>query len=216
MEKVKYNRKEYREEYLKSEEWKTLRNTIIGSGCNCQCCKKVKASDVHHMVYRNIVDITLNDLIPVCRSCHEFIHQAIDDDWISQNPKDFEEIKIRTFNILTDKEYKLYKEWLNSKHLLSSNEINDIKTMQGFIIRKIAGMVKRKLWYDDLEYCKFTGRQIKKIREIIKLAKHRKNRKVDRYYGNRDGIVLSNTTQEKNISLKDMTGFKSRKSIRED
>ena len=216
MEKVKYTRNEYREEYLKSNEWKTLRDTIIGSGCDCQCCKNVKASDVHHMVYRNIVDITLDDLIPVCRTCHNILHQAIDDEWISQNPKDLKEIKIKTINILTDNDYKLYREWLQSKHYLSTNEIDDIKNIQGFIIRKIAGMVKRKLWYDDLENCKFTGRQIKKIREIIKLAKHRKNRKVDRYYGNRDGIVLSNTTQDKNISLKNMVGFKSRKSIKDD
>jgi hypothetical protein len=216
MEKVKYNRHEYREEYLKSNEWKTLRELVLKIDCNCQCCRSRKANDVHHLVYRNIVDITIGDLIPVCRSCHEYIHQAIDDGWISQDSKRFNEIKNLTLNILDDEDYKLHRTWLTSKHHLSLKEIKDIKTLHGFIIRKISGMVKRKLWYDDLNDYKFTGRQILNIRNIIILAKQRKNRKVDKFYGNRDGIVLSNFKQEKNVSLKDMAGFKSRKSIKGD
>lgn len=176
--KVKYTRKEYREEYLKSDEWKNLRQTILGSNPDCQCCGK-SASDVHHLVYRNIVDIKISDLIPVCRKCHDFIHLAISDNWISQNPKDLIEIKEKTLKINFDEEYTKHRDWLNSKHLLSEEEKDTIKNLQGFIMQKISSLVKRNVWYDKLDSMKFTGRQILEIRKIIQMGLYRRKEKLD-------------------------------------
>lgn len=209
MEKVKYTRNEYREEYLKSDEWKKLRNLIMSTSPNCQCCGGA-SSDVHHIIYRNIVDITINDLIPVCRNCHEYIHQAIDDDYISQDPKDFKTIKEKTLNILNDKTYKEYRKWLNDKHNLSVEEIKDINNLQSFVIKKIAGIKKAKIWYDNLSNIKFTGRQILQIRNIIKLAKYRRNKKIDKLPR---GIVMINKEVKNSMSLKNLKGFKSRKGL---
>jgi hypothetical protein len=222
MEKVKYNRKEYREEYLKSDEWKKLRNLIMSTSPDCQCCGGA-SSDVHHMVYRNIADITINDLIPVCRSCHEYIHQAIDDNYISQEPRDFKIIKEKTFNILNDNTYKEFRKWLGDKHSLSVEEISDVKRLQAFVIKKISALVKKNIWHDDLPDRKFTGRQILKIRKIIEVAKYRRGNRLDwnkslkktKYldsYPNKD--KLDNYSKFDYIpKLKDMKGFKSRKSI---
>jgi len=176
--KVKYTRKEYREEYLKSDEWKNLRQTILGSNPDCQCCGK-SASDVHHLVYRNIVDIKISDLIPVCRKCHDFIHLAINDNWISQNPKDLIEIKEKTLKINFDEEYTKHRDWLNSKHLLSEEEKDTIKNLQGFIMQKISSLVKRNVWYDKLDSMKFSGRQILEIRKIIQMGLYRRKEKLD-------------------------------------
>ena len=176
--KVKYTRKEYREEYLKSDEWKNLRQTILGSNPDCQCCGK-SASDVHHLVYRNIVDIKISDLIPVCRKCHDFIHLAISDNWISQNPKYLIEIKEKTLKINFDEEYTKHRDWLNSKHLLSEEEKDTIKNLQGFIMQKISSLVKRNVWYDKLDSMKFTGRQILEIRKIIQMGLYRRKEKLD-------------------------------------
>ena len=85
--KVKYNKQKYRNEYLKSEEWLNLRSVILKPQPSCQCCGK-KASDVHHLVYRNIVDVKITDLLPVCRKCHTLIHEAINDGYISQEEWD--------------------------------------------------------------------------------------------------------------------------------
>ena len=211
MEKVKYNRHEYRTEYLKSNEWKTLRDLIMATSPRCQICGN-RASDVHHMVYRNIVDITINDLIPVCRKCHDLIHQAIDDGWISQNPVYFNEIKSKTLNILNDNNYKKYRDWLTSKHYLSGSEIDQVKNLQSFIIKKISGMLKRNIWYDILPETKFTGRQILKIRQMLKMAQHRRNRKVDKPDRK---IVLANKPKIDTMNLKDLPGFKSRKQIKD-
>lgn len=177
---VKYTRKEYREEYLNSEEWISLRNTILNSEPNCQCCFK-KANDVHHMVYRNLVDIKITDLIPVCRNCHNLIHEAIRDKWISQDVKDLELIKSKTLNINNDEKYKNFREFLENKHFLSPVEIQAIKNLQGFILQKISGLVKRNVWHDKISGMKFSGRQILQIRSIIDLGLKRRVGKQQKY-----------------------------------
>jgi len=176
--KVKYTRKEYREEYLKSEEWKILRNTILGTSPDCQCCGK-KATDVHHLVYRNIVNIKITDLIPICRKCHEFVHLAINDGWISQDVKDLENIREKTLKINFDEEYICYRNWLSSKHFLSEEEKGLLKTLQGFVMQKISSLIKRNVWYDKLDSMKFTGRQILEIRKIIQMGIYRRKEKLD-------------------------------------
>jgi|GEM_PF-1531507 len=179
MHKVKYNRHEYCNEYLRSDEWQTLRKMVLDTGCNCQLCKDVKATDVHHLVYRNLVDVTVNDLVPVCRDCHNLIHKAIKDGWISQDSKDFDELKQKTLHLLEDEEYKEYVRWLSSKHHLSEQEIKDIKSLQAYVMKKISALVRKNVWYDVLDEMKFTGRHILKIRKLIQTAKYRRTNKMD-------------------------------------
>lgn len=177
--KVKYTQKEYRQEYLKSDEWKQLRQTILGAKPNCQCCKMNEASDVHHLVYKNIVDIKVNtDLIPVCRTCHNFIHQAIRDGFI---PKEGNllNIKQKTISILENKSYDSFLKWAKQRHFLSEEEIKIIQDdrARSFAIRRISGLVKRKLDYDTIQDVKFTGRQIIKIRKILETTLWRQRQK---------------------------------------
>lgn len=176
--KVKYNRKEYREEYLNSPEWKTLRDLVFSNPIECQCCKVKPATDLHHMVYRNIVDIKIDDLLPVCRDCHDFIHIAISDGYIPTNSEKINIIKKLTTNILIDDRYEKYASWLRTKHSLDQSEINDIKSAEDSLIRKISGLIKRTIWFNDLESSKFTGFQIEKIREYIRVYKFRKENKL--------------------------------------
>jgi len=178
--RVKYTRQEYREEYLKSKEWQNLRSLVISAKCACQCCKESDATDVHHLVYRNLVDVTINDLIPVCRTCHNLIHEAIDNSYISQDVKDFENIKIKTINLFDDPVYKEWKTWITSKHFLSVEDIQLITELQPFVIKRIAGIIKKNIWYNDLPNVKFTGRQILKIQKIVKLGVQRKKDGLDR------------------------------------
>ena len=174
--KVKYTKKEYREEYLNSEEWKKLRDLIMSTSPKCQCCENL-ATDVHHLVYKNIVDIKITDLIPVCKNCHNLIHEAIDEQWISQDIRDFDEIRKKTLSINTDKEYQKYKLWLKSKHYLSEEEIEIIKSLQGFVMQKISGLIKRNVWYDKISDMKFYGKHILKIRKFIQTALYRRKEK---------------------------------------
>ena len=179
MYKVKYNRNEYRKEYLQSEEWKLLRSQILDSKCDCQCCKNAKATDVHHLIYRNIVDVKITDLLPVCRNCHKLIHQAINDGYITQNENDLITIKEKTLNICNDLNYKIYKKWLNDKHFLSESELISLEDMPAYVYKKISGLIKKNVWIDNIKSRTFTGRQIIKIRKIIQTAQYRKANKLE-------------------------------------
>lgn len=177
--KTNFNRKEYREDYLKSPEWKALRNTILFSKPDCQCCEKVAAHDVHHLVYRNWVDVKISDLMPVCRSCHDYIHLAIKDGFISQKPEDIDRIRDTTKNILANEHFKEFLKWVKGKHHLSKEELLVVNQdrFTNFAIRRISGVVKKIVRYDNIEEMKFTGRQILAIRKILATVKWREKQK---------------------------------------
>lgn len=88
-------RKYYREVYLFSDEWKEKRNLIMTYYNNtCQDCKK-KATEVHHIHYKNIFKEKFEDLIPLCHLCHEKRHGKN----INQNKGlDFKKLKHSTKN----------------------------------------------------------------------------------------------------------------------
>ena len=61
--------------YLKSPEWKEKRLEVLRRDkFICQKCKKEWATEVHHLTYKNIYNERLEDLLSVCKGCHEKIH----------------------------------------------------------------------------------------------------------------------------------------------
>lgn len=76
----------YRFGYLKSEHWSNLRlSKLVEQDAHCQVCgERDLSNDVHHVVYRpNLCDATLDDLVVLCRDCHETVHAALDSSpWI--------------------------------------------------------------------------------------------------------------------------------------
>lgn len=178
--KVKYNRHEYRQEYLRSDEWKKLRQQVIDLDCNCVCCDE-NADDVHHLIYRNIVDVKVTDLIPVCRECHNFIHKAIDDKYIPKEG-DVDEIRELTIDIMNDEDYKEYAKWLRTKHHLPEKLTRKIKSFKDTnVMRAINGMVKATLWYEDLQTIKLTGRQIEKLEKMVNSKLYRRTKKIGEF-----------------------------------
>lgn len=75
----KMTRHEYRNEYLKSEEWKKLRDSFMRNhDGNCEKCGSI-GSDVHHMEYKFLRTNSeqKSRLIFLCRGCHNLVHSAI-------------------------------------------------------------------------------------------------------------------------------------------
>jgi len=74
-ESFEMQKKYYREVYLKSEIWKEKRDLIVKfySGLCFKCGESAK--DVHHKTYENIYTEKFEDLIPLCRDCHEKEHE---------------------------------------------------------------------------------------------------------------------------------------------
>lgn len=74
---VNDKRRYYREEYLKSDHWKALRAEKLNQHPNCDGCDRT-ALDVHHLNYRNLYDVTVLDLMSLCRACHAEVHRLMD------------------------------------------------------------------------------------------------------------------------------------------
>ncbi len=62
------------EAYLASPEWHNRREQAMArTKGTCEICGE-GATDVHHLTYRNIGAELPDELMPVCRICHEIIH----------------------------------------------------------------------------------------------------------------------------------------------
>lgn len=67
----------YRFGFLKSDEWETLRLTCIAmdEGKCVLCSKYSESNDAHHLFYRERwKDTQVEDLLTLCRECHERVH----------------------------------------------------------------------------------------------------------------------------------------------
>ena len=66
---AKYN------EYLRSERWQDKREaTLQRDGFRCQICLIATATQVHHLTYANVFSEEEEDLLSVCKSCHDNEH----------------------------------------------------------------------------------------------------------------------------------------------
>lgn len=62
--------------YLKSDVWKRKRKSAIEkAGYKCSLCGTAKNLNVHHITYENVPFEEDDDLIVVCRQCHEKLHE---------------------------------------------------------------------------------------------------------------------------------------------
>jgi 5-methylcytosine-specific restriction endonuclease McrA len=63
---------QYRE-YLKSDDWKKKR--AKKNPQRCGVCASTENLDVHHIHYRNLLDVEMSDLRVLCRTCHSVFHE---------------------------------------------------------------------------------------------------------------------------------------------
>jgi 5-methylcytosine-specific restriction endonuclease McrA len=68
------DRKLYREEYLKSEHWKILREEKLKLNPICEKCGNKNKVEPHHINYKNLYDVLVSDLQTLCRKCHHEEH----------------------------------------------------------------------------------------------------------------------------------------------
>lgn len=63
------------DEYLGSDAWRKKRNSVFQrSGGICEGCGSGAATQAHHLNYDRVGNEMLFDLVSVCDSCHEIIH----------------------------------------------------------------------------------------------------------------------------------------------
>ena len=60
--------------YLESDHWARLKIEATNRwGGSCFICGK-NPVDIHHLSYRNLIDCSSDDVIPLCRRCHRGAH----------------------------------------------------------------------------------------------------------------------------------------------
>lgn len=68
----------YRDVYLKSDDWKSLRALALShGGYACFACGKEEGLDVHHLKYKKLYDVKLRHLRVLCRPCHDKVHEIM-------------------------------------------------------------------------------------------------------------------------------------------
>ena len=61
--------------YLKSDEWAQLKIDLFNyRGKSCEKCGNKKRLEVHHLTYKNVFNEEPEDLIILCRKCHQKEH----------------------------------------------------------------------------------------------------------------------------------------------
>lgn len=65
---------EYKE-YLKSDDWKEKRKRKYKKPRKCAICASTEKLDVHHLNYKNLVDVDSSDLRVLCHRCHFLAHE---------------------------------------------------------------------------------------------------------------------------------------------
>ena len=67
-------------EYIRSEAWQEVRRRFWASRLpkECYCCGREDGpKDLHHRTYKNLGNEHLRDLVPLCRECHDRVHEMV-------------------------------------------------------------------------------------------------------------------------------------------
>lgn len=62
--------------YLASSVWRRRRAVVLARSLGiCESCRKLRATDAHHLTYKHVGAEPLFELVAVCPSCHRQIHE---------------------------------------------------------------------------------------------------------------------------------------------
>jgi hypothetical protein len=157
-----------------TQDWQKLEESILSVSPFCQVCNVQHATTLHPLIYKSNFKFHAAETLPVCESCSNVLDRAIHEQYLDTDLNKLQEIKNKSLTILRDRVYSAYHEWYHAKHYLTEDEIKLIKSLQKFVMKRIASMKKTNVWYDNIHELKFTGQEILAIRGIVITAYHRK------------------------------------------
>lgn len=86
------------EAYLRSEHWRQLRSAVFKQNKTCFCCGiESRNPELHHVRYDNIGNEKPEDVVVVCKYCHDKLHGRHDDGKVSLWDA---HLQVRELNIL--------------------------------------------------------------------------------------------------------------------
>lgn len=69
------DREYYRNYYLHSEHWCSLRKQKLIINPFCENCGSKTCLDIHHIDYKSLYNVEITDLVTLCRFCHNHLHK---------------------------------------------------------------------------------------------------------------------------------------------
>lgn len=165
MDTVKYNSLEYRQEYLSSEHWQQLSGKIKDKYPFCQRCGINPSTQVHHIRYRNLVDVRPHDLLALCDACHWMVHKAIDIRILRKGRYSIEDVRR-----LTNQSFANAGEQSHLKVEISKDMINAMNRLWPNGKKRICGILKKVM---PVSFTEWAGLEIsigraKRINFIIR------------------------------------------------
>jgi len=67
-----------KQEYLESDKWARTRQTRLDIDSNeCVKCGEKNKLEIHHITYKRLFNENIYDLVTLCRSCHQEVHDKL-------------------------------------------------------------------------------------------------------------------------------------------
>ena len=67
----------FKHKYLRSQQWRDKRHLVIQRDGSCKLCKATTKLEVHHLSYKHLAQEPLDELITLCRTCHQSRHDTL-------------------------------------------------------------------------------------------------------------------------------------------
>ena len=67
----------FKHNYLQSQQWRDKRHLVIQRDDSCKLCKATTNLEVHHLSYKHLAQEPLDELITLCRTCHQTRHDIL-------------------------------------------------------------------------------------------------------------------------------------------
>jgi 5-methylcytosine-specific restriction endonuclease McrA len=64
--------------HRRRRDWEAHEEFVTGAPVRCAVCGTADWSDLHHLTYDRLGDERHEDLVALCRECHEELHRAYD------------------------------------------------------------------------------------------------------------------------------------------
>lgn len=137
--------------YLQSPQWRNKRQELFNErGKKCEHCGATTQIHVHHIHYRNLGNEKLEDLMVLCKSCHEEEHKRLDS--LKKPRKHKAKCNDNFISKPKKKRSKKVKKKQIAKPTKRKNKLGDAKERHS-IVKQLIKMNVTKIGEKRLAYC---------------------------------------------------------------
>mgnify|MGYP001618646519 CR=1 FL=1 len=118
--------------YLQSPQWKLFRDRVKASACY-SCGRHNVILQVHHINYDRLGDERPDDVVTLCNSCHEAIHDIVRDGISLETAHETYKAPVRERKPTL---HKPRQEWVSWFKLLNKSKHQTLYELKGFLVEE--------------------------------------------------------------------------------